>query len=154
MKTYDTSTGRKRHNSALIFSRCPVWNAAAILKEELRGFPQSPHPVAEILPWFDPDRVRLNPSQFVTHQLFYHRRYRELWSYCQRSSTNHIHTHSYKEAGNWMKVVERWKCWSVFRNVKNFRKNSQLLISIKIRTVQAEYSRWTDGQTDRQTWRS
>jgi hypothetical protein len=41
----------------------------------LRDFPQSLHPIAEILPRFDPDRVCLNPSQFVTQ---YHRRYREL----------------------------------------------------------------------------
>ena len=136
MKTHDTSTGCKRHNSVLILSRCPVWNSVAILTEVLPGFPQSLHPIAVKLPRFGPDRVCLNPSQFVTHQLFYHRRYKELWSYCQSSSTNNTHIKWSRELNKGCRAVKMLKFLSNWK--KNFRKNTQLSIFIKIRPVQVE----------------
>jgi hypothetical protein len=124
MKTHDTSTERKRHNSALVFSRYPVWNSVAILTEVLRGFPQSLHPIAEILPRFDPDRVCLNPSQFVTHQLFYHRRYKELWSYGQRRSTNHTHIQRSRELNKGCRAVKILKFLS---NRQKFSKKYSII---------------------------
>jgi len=149
MKTHDISTGCKRHNSALVFSRYPVWNSVAILTEVLRSFPQSLHPIAEILPRFDPDRVCLNPSQFVTHQLFYHRLYRELWSYCQRSSTNHTRIQRSTELNGGCRGVKMLKFlsnrqkFSKKHSTINFHKNS----SSKSRVI-------LGGRTDGQTWRS
>ena len=154
MKTQDTSTGRKRHNSALTFSRCPVWNSVAILTEVLRGFPQSLHSIAEILPRLGPDRVCLNPSQFVAHQLFYHRRYKEFWSYYQSSSTNNTHIKWSRELNKGCRAMKmlgflsnRSKFSKKYSFI-NFHKNSSSTSRV---ILGGQTDRQTDGQTDRRT---